>query len=339
MINAGAAPGSYLGMDPAQLIWVPPLEVITDLRDEDDKTPEPMQEPDETEPLYEEIKMPRYGHYLSARSNTESSANTNSNTTPSSDELSPLSSELHSKASSPTAEMNLKNTLLQQNISTSAGIKQPTPYFSRKQRRHAKQQSRSTSSLRSGARDVVIQMQQLCSTKSARNIRKSPTASVEAEDVMSAHATPRGSPEIPAVLVNSITDSMTESMTGSYVEKETLVEKQTSPELSEGLLGLDDIQFADESESDHDVSKQKCSKYEQVKPKTVSSIKARMQHSSTVAAKLKRVSADSAILEKRGLVKEPSSYRIETNVWVISNWNYFVVALERARAELTMIWG
>ncbi|XP_050336615.1 uncharacterized protein LOC126763309 isoform X1 [Bactrocera neohumeralis] len=314
VINAGAAPGSYLGMDPAQLIWVPPLEVITDLRDEDDKTPEPMPEPDETEPLYEEIKMPRYGHYLSARSNTESSANTTSNTTPSSDELSPLSSQLQSKASSPTAELNLKNTLLQQNISTSAASKQPTPYFSRKQRRHAKQQSRSTSSLRSGARDVVIQMQQLCSTKSARNIRSSPTVSVEAADAVSAHATPRGSPEIPAVLVNSITDSMTESMTGSYVEKETLVEKKTSPELSDGLLGLDDIQFADESESDHDMSKQKCSKYEQVKPKTATSIKARMQHSSTVAAKLKRVSADCAILEKRGLVKEPSSYRIETNV-------------------------
>ncbi|XP_011204922.2 uncharacterized protein LOC105227343 isoform X2 [Bactrocera dorsalis] len=314
VINAGAAPGSYLGMDPAQLIWVPPLEVITDLRDEDDKTPEPMPEPDETEPLYEEIKMPRYGHYLSARSNTESSANTTSNTTPSSDELSPLSSQLQSKASSPTAEMNLKNTLLQQNISTSAASKQPTPYFSRKQRRHAKQQSRSTTSLRSGARDVVIQMQQLCSTKSARNIRSSPTVSVEAADAVSAHATPRGSPEIPAVLVNSITDSMTESMTGSYVEKETLVEKKTSPELSDGLLGLDDIQFADESESDHDMSKQKCSKYEQVKPKTATSIKARMQHSSTVAAKLKRVSADCAILEKRGLVKEPSSYRIETNV-------------------------
>ncbi|XP_054084951.1 uncharacterized protein LOC105210728 isoform X2 [Zeugodacus cucurbitae] len=316
VINAGAAPGSYLGMDPAQLIWVPPLEVITDLRDEDDKTPEPMQdEPDETEPLYEEIKMPRYGHYLSARSNTESSTNTNSNTTPSSDELSPLGSHLHSKASSPTAEMNLKNTLLQQNISSNGGgSKQPTPYFSRKQRRHAKPHSRSTSSLRSGGgREVVIQMQQLSGTKSARNIRTSPTVSVEEaqQNVESA----RDSPVIPATLVNSITDSMNESMTGSYVEKETLVEKQTSPELSEGLLGIDDIQFADESESDHDVSKQKSGKYEQVKPKVVSSIKARLQHSSTVAAKLKRISADSAILEKRGgLVKEPSSYRIETNV-------------------------
>ncbi|XP_036326981.1 uncharacterized protein LOC118739644 isoform X2 [Rhagoletis pomonella] len=309
VINAGAAPGSYLGMDPAQLIWVPPLEVITDLHDEDDKTPEPTHEPEETEPLYEEIKMPRYGHYLSARSNTESSANTTSNTTPSSDELSPLSSHLQSKATSPTAEMNLKNNLMQQTISTTTGSKQPTPYFSRKQRRQSKQQSRSTSSLRSGVRDVIIPLQKLSGTKSARNIRTSPTAP---EDIEAARATPRCSPVIPEALVNSITDSMAESMTGSYVEKETVVEKKTPPELSDGLLGLDDIQYADESESDHDLSSKKKSKYDQVSTEG-DTLKPRVCNLA-VAAKLKRVSADSAILEKRGLVREPSSYRIETNV-------------------------
>ncbi|XP_020713274.1 uncharacterized protein LOC101454037 isoform X2 [Ceratitis capitata] len=335
VINAGAAPGSYLGMDPAQLIWVPPLEVITDMRDEDDKTPEPMPEPDETEPLYEEIKMPRYGHYLSARSNTESSTNTTntSNTTPSSDELSPLGSHLHSKATSPTAEMNLKNTLLQQNISSTASSKQPTPYFSRKQRRHGKQHSRSTSSLRSGSvsggRDVMIPLQQMSSTKSARNICCSPPTLATAEDTESACATPRSSPEIPHTLVNSITDSMTESMTGSYVEKETRVEKKTSAELGSGLLSLDDIQFADESESDHDVSKQqskqhpkhesvvKCQEYVSVvEPRSAHThLSSNTSASSGVAAKLKRISADCAILETRGLVKEPSSsYRIETNV-------------------------
>ncbi|XP_053953256.1 uncharacterized protein LOC128860053 [Anastrepha ludens] len=308
VINAGAAPGSYLGMDPAQLIWVPPLEVISDLCDEEDKTPEPTDEPDETEPLYEEIKMPRYGHYLSARSNTESSANTTSNTTPSSDELSPLASHVQSKASSPTTEMNLKNSLLQQTIPTTAGSKQPTPYFSRKQRRQAKQQSRSASSLRSG-RDVIIPLQHLSGTKSVRNVRTSPTAS---EHIDSVGATPRSSPEIPIALVNSITDSMAESMTGSYVEKETVVEKKTTPELSGGLLSLDDIQFADESESDHDASSKKKTKYEQLNTES-EAIKPRMRNS-LVVAKLKRISADSAILEKRGLVREPSSYRIETNV-------------------------
>ncbi|EDW44184.1 GM22234 [Drosophila sechellia] len=40
VINAGSAPGSYLGMDPAYLIWIPPFEEVAE-REEDDKTPEP----------------------------------------------------------------------------------------------------------------------------------------------------------------------------------------------------------------------------------------------------------------------------------------------------------
>ncbi|XP_067647542.1 uncharacterized protein gogo isoform X2 [Eurosta solidaginis] len=301
VINAGAAPGSYLGMDPAQLIWVPPLEVISDvatLCDEDDKTPEPTDEPNEIEPLYEEIKMPRYGHYLSARSNTESSTNTTSNTTPSSDELSPLSSNLQSKATSPTTEMNAKNSRILRAKAAGAGSKQPTPYFSRKQRRQVKQQSKSTSSLRNGD-DDNIPLHRLSGTISARNICRSPT--IQDEDADSTHTTPCSSPKIPDALVNSITDSMAESMTGSYVEKETAVEKETSQKSCIGLLSLDDIQFADESESDHDVSKQKGDAL-------------KMRPSNAAATKLRRISVDSAILEKRGLVKEPSSYRIETNV-------------------------
>lgn len=49
VINAGAAPGSYLGMDPAYLVWIPPID--------DGNIIEEME--DETEPHYEEI-LPKY---------------------------------------------------------------------------------------------------------------------------------------------------------------------------------------------------------------------------------------------------------------------------------------
>lgn len=47
--NAGAAPGSYLGMDPAYLVWIPPLEdgIAIDTSEESDE--------ENDEPLYEEI--------------------------------------------------------------------------------------------------------------------------------------------------------------------------------------------------------------------------------------------------------------------------------------------
>lgn len=49
VINAGAAPGSYLGMDPAYLVWIPPLDGGDIIQEIDD----------EAEPHYEEI-LPTY---------------------------------------------------------------------------------------------------------------------------------------------------------------------------------------------------------------------------------------------------------------------------------------
>lgn len=50
VVNAGAAPGSYLGMDPAFLVWIPPLAPgETDLLDANDD--------DDDEPHYEEISV------------------------------------------------------------------------------------------------------------------------------------------------------------------------------------------------------------------------------------------------------------------------------------------
>lgn len=62
VINAGAAPGSYLGMDPAYLVWIPPIDegnIIGEVEDEDRLS----------EPFYEEI-LPRH-QGIDPGSNTE----------------------------------------------------------------------------------------------------------------------------------------------------------------------------------------------------------------------------------------------------------------------------
>ncbi|XP_026845413.1 uncharacterized protein LOC6596040 [Drosophila persimilis] len=207
VINAGAAPGSYLGMDPAYLVWIPPFEEVAE-RDDEDKTPEPQRE--EAEPLYEEIQMPKYGHYLSPASNTESSRSHTTDNTPSSEDRSPPNSERPSKATSPCETTVQKSG------------KQPTPYMSRKQRRHSKQRFLSTCSLGTGG----------APEHEIRTIRTHPSEIAAVHQKVEADSDPN------------------ESMTGSYVEKETAVEKSTN-DLQE-FLALDDIQFADESGSDYE---------------------------------------------------------------------------------------
>lgn len=54
--NAGAVPGSYLGMDPAYLVWIPPLDggdILQEIEDDDERYD------DDEEPQYEEI-LPNY---------------------------------------------------------------------------------------------------------------------------------------------------------------------------------------------------------------------------------------------------------------------------------------
>lgn len=56
VINAGAAPGSYLGMDPAYLVWIPPLDDGTEhSNDEHSNSNESDAEQSEEEPHYDEI--------------------------------------------------------------------------------------------------------------------------------------------------------------------------------------------------------------------------------------------------------------------------------------------
>lgn len=211
VINAGAAPGSYLGMDPAYCIWIPPFEETPE-REDEDKTPEPASESvsasDETNPLYTEMQMPKYGHYL-----CPGSKGTTADNTPSSEERSLPSSQQQSKATSPSEPSEKKTP-----------TKQSTPYMSRKQRRQARQQLKLNAELGSGT------------------LRPS-LATKQKTEIAAVHQS-----------LTKMSDSLdsSQSMTGSYVEKETLVEK-SSGDLKE-YLDLDDIQFADESGSDYEAA-------------------------------------------------------------------------------------
>lgn len=69
MINAGAAPGSYLGMDPAYLVWIPPID--------DGNIIEEIEE--DNEPYYEEI-LPRQIEVNSSTSANVSECSENSST-------------------------------------------------------------------------------------------------------------------------------------------------------------------------------------------------------------------------------------------------------------------
>lgn len=84
--NAGAAPGSYLGMDPAYLVWIPPLEdgIAIDTSDESDE--------EDDEPVYEEIS-----HSTSEQSTELYKTDRRNNSTPSlnSDEQSKNLHNLH----------------------------------------------------------------------------------------------------------------------------------------------------------------------------------------------------------------------------------------------------
>lgn len=74
VINAGAAPGSYLGMDPAYLVWIPPLDERMPMHEESEESETDVDEDedddvDDDDPLYEEI-LPIFSH-INPGSNTE----------------------------------------------------------------------------------------------------------------------------------------------------------------------------------------------------------------------------------------------------------------------------
>lgn len=118
--NAGAAPGSYLGMDPAYLIWIPPLEpgeYPEENSDEDGSTTA-------EEPHYEEI-LPRHQD-IDPGSNTETPDEDSSPPLPlmsskaSSKELERQSSRLNIKESIPLQEFKTNKTVIISSSSVSA---------------------------------------------------------------------------------------------------------------------------------------------------------------------------------------------------------------------------
>ncbi|XP_055855216.1 uncharacterized protein LOC129918620 [Episyrphus balteatus] len=140
VINAGAAPGSYLGMDPAYLVWIPPMDEETNI-DEANKTPEP---------IYEEI-LPRSNTTLSPGSNTE---------TPEFEQS--QSSSLAKVIRSPS-ETNMKNVLIQKSIAAAASVShEGTPILgvrrnrSQRDNNHDKVVRRSTDSNNSEKETSVV---------------------------------------------------------------------------------------------------------------------------------------------------------------------------------------
>ncbi|XP_037940096.1 uncharacterized protein LOC119672981 [Teleopsis dalmanni] len=76
VINAAAAPGSYLGMDPAYLIWVPPCNDFVDVDDSDNKTKIlPQRFAIEKECTYKKTQFPEFEQLISSATKTNYSDN------------------------------------------------------------------------------------------------------------------------------------------------------------------------------------------------------------------------------------------------------------------------
>lgn len=79
VVNAGAAPGSYLGMDPAFLVWIPPLDDSGEILPDDEKDYHEMEailpkqhlDPgSNTESPEEELLLPKRGRRLATGSSS-----------------------------------------------------------------------------------------------------------------------------------------------------------------------------------------------------------------------------------------------------------------------------
>lgn len=103
--NAGAVPGSYLGMDPAYLVWIPPLDggdILQEIEDDDDRID------DDEEPHYEEI-LPNY-----SKMNVDpgSNADTASDDEDEAPHLPPLNAALSAKSQHAEQTKNQRNAVI-----------------------------------------------------------------------------------------------------------------------------------------------------------------------------------------------------------------------------------
>lgn len=246
--NAGAAPGSYLGMDPAYLVWIPPLddgEIIKDSpeseqddddADDDDTDVLDDEETDEQdadeEPVYERI-LPNYKH-ITPGSNTE---------TPN-DEAPPLPPQNQTRTigiddvdTNIERNKNLLNSDLNK-ITAVNTFNEDSPKLN-SNRKSSKYLGDILSSSHKSSVDS-IQMQELRPKPKRINYRFSSTSSsVSPVKVHSQHRYDSNHRNY-----NETKDNDT--------EKETAVVKSPSDNINQ-YYELDDIQFVDEESDENDI--------------------------------------------------------------------------------------
>lgn len=220
--NAGAAPGSYLGMDPAYLVWIPPLDDGNIIKEMDD-------DEQDDEPHYEEI-LPNYGQ-LDPGSNTETPS-------PIDEErprLPPLNGTKKQSPSTVTADnKNRKNTELSKILAASTLCSNIGASSYSIDEKYCVSPTNYRNSPATSSKTEIIQMQDFVKPKIRHQSKKY-------ESPVRVHTTKR-----------KITMTNTENNSVGMEEKETTVVKSPSDSTlnAENCYALDDIQFADDEDEE-----------------------------------------------------------------------------------------
>lgn len=242
--NAGAAPGSYLGMDPAYLVWIPPLDdgmttiqdsPETELSSDTDVLNDDDTDEDDEEPIYEKI-LPNYKH-IDPGSNRE---------TPD-DEVPPLPPTNQSRI--PRNENDEDSKIEQNKNLLNADLNKITAANTFNENSSKLNSNRKSSSKYLG--DILstshkssvdsIQMQELRPKPKRTNYRFSSSTSSSASPVK-VHSQHR---------YNNSNRNYNETKDND-TEKETAVVKSPSDNINQ-YYELDDIQFVDEESDENDV--------------------------------------------------------------------------------------
>lgn len=227
VMNAGAAPGSYLGMDPAYLVWIPPIDE-GDIMNEVDHL---------DEPHYEEI-LPRHRN-IDPGSNTE---------TPD-DEVLPELPPLNQRYT--RNNKNLAATLLQDSPTSP-----PLPSSKLEVFTNTNANKKLSNKLLSD--DILggdeIQLHDF-SYKKFNNRPESTTTIGGSSNTSIASPPPQPPPLATTITQTTIPHCVKYNSNNKKCEddeKETAVFKSPSDNKTEYSYELDDIQFADEGDDDDD---------------------------------------------------------------------------------------
>lgn len=242
VINAGAAPGSYLGMDPAYLVWIPPID--------DGNIIEEME--DETEPHYEEISS----KYSSNCSNT-----TDDSITPTNDET----FSLHSSYDDRRCTIKPQSSLSSTSTTTYESIEPPPmlPPLNNLPNRNAQNMLNKNNEINkiiaaNTLRDDSTMIDcgnnrdnMLMSTKTIMPIDQIQMEELSTNNYRRSHGKYSASPARvhSHSRKSSLASTTTATTTSTTIqEKETSVIKSPSDSNMNDYCELDDIQFADDDE-------------------------------------------------------------------------------------------